>query len=264
VAGTGFFDPGPDLAPPALPFHHISATVTGGVVVNGVTYLTPTTVKLDLNTVSATPGAVNVTITNPDGQSATGVGILHATLPAPTGMVATADTTSTVQLNWATVGADSYNVYYTPVIGPFTFIGNVPAPPAVASPLPADTTTLYRVTAVDSSAIEGPPSAFDLATTTIFTEPVVAGSTTVKAQQITETRTAVTAVLAASGLPAMPFASAVLAGDPIQAVHYLSMRLVLDAAYSALGLLPIGYTYSLAVGTRIRADDLKEIQNATK
>src|SRR2546423_2880955 len=69
--GSEFYDPGANLAPPAVPFNHISATVTGGVTVNRVTYVDPTHVTLDLNTVAATLGAKNITITNPDGQSAT-------------------------------------------------------------------------------------------------------------------------------------------------------------------------------------------------
>ena len=52
-SGSGFYDPGANLAPPALPFTHISATVTGGVVVNSVTFNTPTQVTLNLNTTGA-------------------------------------------------------------------------------------------------------------------------------------------------------------------------------------------------------------------
>jgi hypothetical protein len=48
-------------------------------VVNSVTYNSPTSVTLNLSTVAASPGAKNVTITNPDGQVATGVGILSVT-----------------------------------------------------------------------------------------------------------------------------------------------------------------------------------------
>src|SRR6185436_7762229 len=79
TSGRGFFDPGSNLASPARPFSHIAASVTGGVVVNSVTYTSPTAVTLSLNTTSASAGAVNVTITNPDGQTATGNGILTIT-----------------------------------------------------------------------------------------------------------------------------------------------------------------------------------------
>ena len=78
-SGSGFYDPGANLAPPALSFAHIGASVTGGVVVNSVTYTDPTHVSLNLNTMGASTGAQNVTITNPDGQSLTGTGILTIT-----------------------------------------------------------------------------------------------------------------------------------------------------------------------------------------
>jgi hypothetical protein len=81
IAGSGFYDPGADLAAPALPFNHISATVTGGVTVNSTTFNTPTQVTLNISTVGATLGPQSVTITNPDGQNATGVGIITITPP---------------------------------------------------------------------------------------------------------------------------------------------------------------------------------------
>ncbi len=77
TSGSGFYDPGPGTG-----FTHISATVSGGVVVNSVTFNTPTSVTLNLNTTGASPGAKDVTITNPDGQFATGSGILTVTSTA--------------------------------------------------------------------------------------------------------------------------------------------------------------------------------------
>src|SRR5207249_4143730 len=76
ISGSGFYDPGPDLlSPGALPFTHISATVSGGVTVNSVTYTDPTHITLDLNTTGASTGLHNITVTNPDGQSMTGTGV---------------------------------------------------------------------------------------------------------------------------------------------------------------------------------------------
>ena len=82
-AGSEFYDPGTNLAAPAVPFTHISASVSGGVVVNSVTYNSATSVTLNLNTIAASGGAKDVTITDPDGQSLTGVGILNVTVTAP-------------------------------------------------------------------------------------------------------------------------------------------------------------------------------------
>ena len=89
TGGSGFFDPGPDLAGGVPAFSHITATVTNAGVtgtpptVNGVTYIDPTHVRLDLNTTAATPSQpgeeYGVTITNPDGQVAAGTMILRVT-----------------------------------------------------------------------------------------------------------------------------------------------------------------------------------------
>jgi hypothetical protein len=75
ASGSGFYDPGAGFA------KRITASVSGGVVVNSVTYVDPTHVTLNISTVSVPAGAKNVTITNPDGQSLTGTGILTVTGP---------------------------------------------------------------------------------------------------------------------------------------------------------------------------------------
>jgi len=88
VSGSEFYDPGTDI-PGAEPFSHITASVSGGVTVNSVTYTDPTHVTLNISTVGATTGAKNVTITNPDGQSMTGNSLFSVTtgLPATAGQL---------------------------------------------------------------------------------------------------------------------------------------------------------------------------------
>jgi hypothetical protein len=73
--GSGFFDPVDEAGAPVWE-KHIGATVSGGVTVNDITYVDPTHVLLDLNTVGAPNGSKDVTITNPDGQPMTGENIL--------------------------------------------------------------------------------------------------------------------------------------------------------------------------------------------
>jgi hypothetical protein len=93
--GSAFYDPGPNLAGGVPAFSHITATISNAGVtgtpptVNGVTYIDPTHVQLDLNTLSATPSQpgekYTVTITNPDGQSAVGSMLLTVTAPVGVG-----------------------------------------------------------------------------------------------------------------------------------------------------------------------------------
>ena len=102
--GAGFFDPGTGFP------NHISATVNGGgVTVNSVTYNNPTNITAKLTIAgNATPGPRTVTVTNPDGQSATSssgiltiAGVISPTNQPPTlaaisNRTVTAGTTLTV------------------------------------------------------------------------------------------------------------------------------------------------------------------------
>ena len=72
-SGTGeFFDPGPATCGGPAYANHLTATATNGVVVNSITFTSITQVTLNLNTVASTANTNSViTITNPDGQTAT-------------------------------------------------------------------------------------------------------------------------------------------------------------------------------------------------
>ncbi len=75
--GSGFYDTPSSLTDACR--KRLTATVSGGVTVNSVTYTDPTHVTLNISTVGASAGAKDVTITNPDGQSLVGAGILTVT-----------------------------------------------------------------------------------------------------------------------------------------------------------------------------------------
>ncbi len=69
-AGQGYYDPGTDPPAPHTPFTHISAS-GAGIIVNSITFNSPTQVTLNVSTVGSTPGSKTITITNPDGQTTT-------------------------------------------------------------------------------------------------------------------------------------------------------------------------------------------------
>ena len=111
ASGSGFFDPGAGFP------NHILASVTGGVTVNGITYVNPTKVILDISTVGATVGAKDVTITNPDGQSRTGIGLFTVqaapattSTPTSTGTVVSGATPTACPIQFEDVPAD-YTFY---------------------------------------------------------------------------------------------------------------------------------------------------------
>jgi hypothetical protein len=79
VSGSEFFDPGADAGGPGFA-NRISASIPG-VTVNSVTFNSPTQVTLNISTVGATVGLKNITVTNPDGQFATGNNLINIQSP---------------------------------------------------------------------------------------------------------------------------------------------------------------------------------------
>ena len=75
VDGSEFFDPGPDTGGPGFA-GRLLAEATNGLIVNSVTFVSPTSVTLDVTPTSL--GPADVTITNPDGQSVVASGCIVA------------------------------------------------------------------------------------------------------------------------------------------------------------------------------------------
>jgi len=97
VSGEGFFDPGSGFT------NRIAATISSGVVVNSITYNSPTQVTLNVNTVSSTPGLKNVIITNPDGQSVSNSVIFEIIAPVNISSFNYSVDKRNVTLKWVTV-----------------------------------------------------------------------------------------------------------------------------------------------------------------
>ena len=127
----------------------------------------------------------------------------------------------------------------------------------------AEPAYLYKVRAINAGG--SADSAPDLATTVIFTDdPLVAGSTIIKAVHLAELRTAVNAVRALAGLAAATFTDAATPGVIVKAVHINELRTDLDQAMSALGFPTGGYTDTLTAGVVIKAIHFQEIRNRVK
>ena len=62
TTGLGFYEPGSGFT------KHISASIDGSIVVNSITYNSPSTITLNVTTTGGANGARTITITNPDGQ----------------------------------------------------------------------------------------------------------------------------------------------------------------------------------------------------
>ena len=116
--GREFFDPGPDTGGPGFA-SHLTAAACPGVTVTSATFVDPTHVALTLDASAAAPGACDVLITNPDGQTASGPGVL-AVLQQPAAVndsLTLRDTDGVSSLAWDDSPGD-YNVYRGERSGP--------------------------------------------------------------------------------------------------------------------------------------------------
>jgi hypothetical protein len=174
-----------------------------------------------------------------------------------------------VQISWnATSGADHYEVErttnvstnYTPVAT------NVTGTTFTDTTVSSVTAYLYRVRAVSSGGATSPYSNLDVATAISFTDDtLVAASTLVKRDHVTELRLAVNAVRATtSSLGQVSWADAITAGSTlVKASHILELRTKLDEARSALNLSPCSYT-SIAIGDQIQKAHFEQLRQCVK
>ena len=156
-----------------------------------------------------------------------------------------------------------YEVQRTAGGGIFETRGTVAAPPLVDSASP-NTAYLYKVRAVSPVLTAFSPN--DLATTVIFTDPVLTAGMQIKAVHLNEIGTAVNAVRVLSGAGPLPFSDSPLTPGvtTIKALHMNERRGVLDAARAALGLFPLTYSFTITPGGTPRASDVNETRNGVK
>jgi hypothetical protein len=188
------------------------------------------------------------------------LGIAAGPPSAPTGLLATASTTTKVDLSWTAVaGADSYQIDRKAAGGDFvqinTSAGNTYSDMTAA---PA-TSYLYRVRAVNGSGTSGNSNS-DLATTVIFTNHPLASGVTVKSAHVTELRTAANAVRALAGVAGTVFSDSAAAGTAVKGLHLTELRTAVDGGRSPLSLSTGGYTDDPPAGTTIKAVHVQELR----
>ena len=184
---------------------------------------------------------------------------------APLSFAATATSTSSVSISWTANGSvDHYEIQRgTHRDGTFTTLTSTAGTSFVDNTVSSSTVYIYRVRGVDS---QGNYSDFntDVASTYTFTDnPLVAGTTVVKAQHITELRTVVNAVRTAAGLSSVSWTDSSLAGVNIKAVHINELRSNLDAALSVFGVSTSSYTDSVLTpgATIVKAIHAQELRS---
>jgi hypothetical protein len=243
-----------------------STVSIGGAAATGVTVVSSSLITATTGAHAA--GTVDASVTSGStGTLKDAFTYGASSVTAPAGLLATAASSSQVNVSWTAVsGADHYEVYRRAAGGSFVLAGTPVANSYADTGRSADTAYLYKAKAIGSLGEISADSNIDLATTTIFTDdPLVVGSTIVKAVHMTEMRTAVNAVRSLAGLSLTSFTDPSLGGVFVKAIHITELRTSLDAARVALGLSALAYANTPTVGTSlIRAVDFTEIRNGTK
>lgn len=189
------------------------------------------------------------------------------TVTPPTNVLATATSTSTVQVTWtASAGAASYNIYRSTDALTYSLAGSASSTTFNDVGRSANTAYLYTVRAVNGG--ESTDSNKDLATTVVFTDdPLAGGATAVQTTHLTQLRTAVDAVrtLAALGGFSYTDPTLVAGSTTIKAAHINDLRSALDAARLLLAQSALSYGETVtANSTAIKTLHINELRNGVQ
>ncbi len=159
----------------------------------------------------------------------------------------------------------SYQVLRSSNNAAYATVGSPTTGTSFVDSVSPDTTYLYKVQSIDGSANMSPLSDMDFATTVIFDDdPIVVGSTIVRASHLTQLRAGVNAMEAAAGIvPQTSFTDPTVNNSlTIKAVHISQLRTALNAARSVLGVSQLLFAHpSLSV---VSAIDFQELRDGVK
>ncbi|HEX3067832.1 MAG TPA: Ig-like domain repeat protein [Thermoanaerobaculia bacterium] len=187
----------------------------------------------------------------------------------PTNVVATGTSSTTATITWTPIAeATSYEVRRKVNGSSYALAGS----PATASfndgALTPNSEYLYEVRAVYGGSGSSADSAPDVASTFTFSDdPLVAGTTLVKAIHLTQLRTAVNALRSTAGLLPATFTDPSLGiGSGIRKVHIDELRAAIVAARTTLGLSTLSFADPTltAQSTLVKALHIQQLRTALK
>lgn len=238
------------------------STVTFDGLLATSTFVSPT--QIDAIAPEHPTAEVDVIVTPPGASSMTAPKKFTYELTTPLQFVATATSTTSVNMSWSSVaGATFYEVSRRSHGGEWSVVG-IPTTNSFANGgLIAETTYVYRVRAGDGIASYSPYSALDLATTMTGESAVILAGAPILAADLAKVRSRVNAVRAAAGLPAAIFTGGGV-GAPVLRTDITALRSALDQACSSLGLGGVGYTDKSLFGVGVKALHLNQILDSMR
>jgi uncharacterized protein YkwD len=187
--------------------------------------------------------------------------------PPATNVVATATSSTSVQVTWSGSCATLCRVYRSRFNDKSTFdLAGTGVSPFTDLGVASGRAYLYKVRAFNG--IESVDSNVNLANTTTYTNTIAPGSI-VRAVDINQMRDAVDAVRTLAGMTAGTYTygsgspARIAAGTVIRAADILELRANLDAAWFGLFSLHLSFTNNIVAGSSVvRAIDFNEIRGA--
>lgn len=174
-------------------------------------------------------------------------------LGVPSGVIANSLSPTSVYVTWATVpDGPVYRVYRNG-----SLVATMANPPLLDTSAVANAAYLYKVRAFNG--VESADSNVDFASTFVFTDGALAG-TTIRAVHFAEVVNAINAARVLIGAGPLGFTPTI--GAPIARQHMLDLRAGLDATRAAIGLAPLSYSDPAVVAgeTTIKAVHLLELR----
>jgi uncharacterized repeat protein (TIGR03803 family) len=180
----------------------------------------------------------------------------------PQNVVATA-AAGTVQLSWdGVIGATSYEIARSGSSGAYFTVSGTTFQDVTAA---SNANYSYRIRANTSRGTSG--YGRDFASTMVFADdPLTEGSTPIRAEHVTQLRSAINGIRTAVGLQAWSFTDESLSGQPVKAVHLQELRSALNEARTDVGLSELTFTNPSIdpLASAITAVDFLELRAGTR
>ena len=228
-------------------------------VVSGLSF---TDLGLTANTtyvyrVAAFDNAFNYSTTNSSASGSTWTTI-------PTNLVATAASSSQINLTWTTPGIGAphhYGVWRSSGGGSWSKIGTSTTPSYADATATSNLAYVYKISSEDSGNVLQGWSNTDFATAIVFTdETLVVGSTVIKAVHVTELRTAVNALRTLAGLGTASWTDSSLTNVFAKAAHISELRSNLASAMTTLGFSSPSYTDPTLGGVKVKKIHIDQLR----
>jgi hypothetical protein len=239
-------------------------SITGGTITSGTG-----TRSITFTAGGAGTLTIFITVTNAygctDSKSVT-INVQQAAFGAPPYLNATASSTTSATLFWATTSTtDHYEIDRSTDNANWTLRGTSTTNTFSEAGLTASTTYFYKVRAIKADTTASTFSPVNAVTTVAFTDPsLTTCGVVVKGVHITQLRAAINLARASVGLPAFTFTDPTLpaASLVIKAVHLTELRSAMAGFASAIGTTPAYTDPTIVPGTTmVKAVHLQELRD---